>query len=350
MLDLFFAAAWQGARRRARPGRRPAGPVRARRPLHRPRSRRRRGAEPRVAGTAVAVRGQPATGSSASPASSSSPSRWPWASPSWWPAASARCSTSATACPPWSTSDRRSRASRPRDPAEGPDGLVQRVLQLAAGRLPRGRAAAGLRRAAGHPAAHPHPAGAGPGRGGAGRGGRGGSAADDPAARRAAHLRRRQGPDPRRRPGAGVGAARRGGVAARDSHRRPSSPRPPRTTSGSGWSGRVVDWLRAGYPTGLPDRDFVPLIALLRRRLTDEEVRDVARRLALAGVLPDRTRRHRDRHRRGDHGAALRGRHRPRAGLPRRARLAGRLHRLSARTVGSRPARHAAGESTQLTR
>lgn len=53
-----------------------------------------------------------------------------------------------------------------------------------------------------------------------------------------------------------------------------------------GLVGRVVDWLRVGYPTGLPDRDFVPLIALLRRRLTDEEVRDVARRLALAGVLP----------------------------------------------------------------
>ena len=54
-----------------------------------------------------------------------------------------------------------------------------------------------------------------------------------------------------------------------------------------GLVGRVVDWLRTGYPTGLPDRDFVPLIALLRRRLTDEEVRDVAGRLVVAGVLPD---------------------------------------------------------------
>jgi hypothetical protein len=49
---------------------------------------------------------------------------------------------------------------------------------------------------------------------------------------------------------------------------------------------RVVDWLREGYPTGLPDRDFVALIALLRRRLTDDEVRLVARRLMEDGVLP----------------------------------------------------------------
>jgi Protein of unknown function (DUF3349) len=49
---------------------------------------------------------------------------------------------------------------------------------------------------------------------------------------------------------------------------------------------RVVDWLRADYPAGLPDRDFVPLVALLRRRLTDDEVRAVARLLVEAGVIP----------------------------------------------------------------
>lgn len=53
-----------------------------------------------------------------------------------------------------------------------------------------------------------------------------------------------------------------------------------------GLVGRVVDWLRVGYPTGLPERDFVPLVALLRRRLTDNEVRDVAAQLVDAGVLP----------------------------------------------------------------
>lgn len=54
----------------------------------------------------------------------------------------------------------------------------------------------------------------------------------------------------------------------------------------SGLVARVVDWLRAGYPTGLPDQDFVPLVALLRRRLSDAELGEVARLLAREGVLP----------------------------------------------------------------
>ena len=49
---------------------------------------------------------------------------------------------------------------------------------------------------------------------------------------------------------------------------------------------RVVQWLRAGYPGGLPEQDFVPLIALLRRRLTDAEVTAVGSRLVAAGDLP----------------------------------------------------------------
>lgn len=49
---------------------------------------------------------------------------------------------------------------------------------------------------------------------------------------------------------------------------------------------RVVRWLRDGYPAGLPEQDFVPLIALLRRRLSDEEVTEVAERLATEGRLP----------------------------------------------------------------
>jgi hypothetical protein len=44
---------------------------------------------------------------------------------------------------------------------------------------------------------------------------------------------------------------------------------------------RIVQWLREGYPTGLPEQDFIPLIALLRRRLSDDEVADVARRMAV---------------------------------------------------------------------
>ena len=49
---------------------------------------------------------------------------------------------------------------------------------------------------------------------------------------------------------------------------------------------RVVDWLRTGYPSGLPDQDFVPLLALLRRRLTDAEVAEVAHDLEAAGTIP----------------------------------------------------------------
>jgi hypothetical protein len=52
-----------------------------------------------------------------------------------------------------------------------------------------------------------------------------------------------------------------------------------------GLVGRVVDWLRSGYPTGLPDQDYVPLVALLRRRLSDHELRAVSRHLADSGTL-----------------------------------------------------------------
>jgi hypothetical protein len=38
----------------------------------------------------------------------------------------------------------------------------------------------------------------------------------------------------------------------------------------------IVDFLRKGYPQGVPERDYLPLFALLRRRLTDDEVRQLA--------------------------------------------------------------------------
>jgi hypothetical protein len=43
---------------------------------------------------------------------------------------------------------------------------------------------------------------------------------------------------------------------------------------------RAVDWLRAGYPTGVPKRDYIALLGLLRRKLTDDEVRKIAQELA----------------------------------------------------------------------
>lgn len=39
---------------------------------------------------------------------------------------------------------------------------------------------------------------------------------------------------------------------------------------------RALAWLRAGYPEGIPEADYVPILALLRRRLDDDEVREVA--------------------------------------------------------------------------
>jgi Protein of unknown function (DUF3349) len=42
----------------------------------------------------------------------------------------------------------------------------------------------------------------------------------------------------------------------------------------------IVDFLRKGYPQGVPERDYIPLFALLRRRLSDEEVAAIAEELA----------------------------------------------------------------------
>jgi Protein of unknown function (DUF3349) len=61
---------------------------------------------------------------------------------------------------------------------------------------------------------------------------------------------------------------------------------PPTANGRGGVVSRVVDWLRDGYPTGLPENDYIPLIALLRRRLTDAEVAQVSRQLAATGTLP----------------------------------------------------------------
>lgn len=41
----------------------------------------------------------------------------------------------------------------------------------------------------------------------------------------------------------------------------------------------VVSWLRAGYPTGVPDTDYLPILALLSRRLSKDEVILIAREL-----------------------------------------------------------------------
>lgn len=59
-----------------------------------------------------------------------------------------------------------------------------------------------------------------------------------------------------------------------------------------GFLGRIVDWLRAGYPDGVPTTDYQPLLALLERQLTPEEVKEVTHeliddvRLTATGIEP----------------------------------------------------------------
>ena len=46
-----------------------------------------------------------------------------------------------------------------------------------------------------------------------------------------------------------------------------------------GFLGAVVGWLRAGYPEGVPDVDYIPLFALLGSQLTDSEVKTIIEEL-----------------------------------------------------------------------
>ena len=45
----------------------------------------------------------------------------------------------------------------------------------------------------------------------------------------------------------------------------------------------VVAWLRAGYPEGIPPTDYFPVLALLSRRLSNDDVKLVARELMQRG-------------------------------------------------------------------
>ena len=46
---------------------------------------------------------------------------------------------------------------------------------------------------------------------------------------------------------------------------------------------KIVAWITAGYPEGVPGPDRVPLLALLKRRLSDDEVAAVVRELLARG-------------------------------------------------------------------
>ncbi|MFT4217353.1 MAG: DUF3349 domain-containing protein [Micropruina sp.] len=49
---------------------------------------------------------------------------------------------------------------------------------------------------------------------------------------------------------------------------------------------RIVAWLKGGYPHGIPEADYVPLLAVLRRRLTQQEIDELADRIVRDGLIP----------------------------------------------------------------
>ena len=45
---------------------------------------------------------------------------------------------------------------------------------------------------------------------------------------------------------------------------------------------KIIEWLRAGYPEGVPEHDYFPLFALLGSQLTNEDVNLIGNELASA--------------------------------------------------------------------
>ena len=42
----------------------------------------------------------------------------------------------------------------------------------------------------------------------------------------------------------------------------------------------ILNWVRAGYPEGLPPKDYLPLFALLGTQVTQRDLQDIADQLA----------------------------------------------------------------------
>lgn len=51
----------------------------------------------------------------------------------------------------------------------------------------------------------------------------------------------------------------------------------------NGFLSSIVSWLRAGYPQGIPPTDTFAVLALLTRRLSNDEVKAVANELIRRG-------------------------------------------------------------------
>ncbi len=55
----------------------------------------------------------------------------------------------------------------------------------------------------------------------------------------------------------------------------------------NGFLSSIVSWLRAGYPEGIPPTDTFAVLALLTRRLSNDDVKAVAHELIERGDFDD---------------------------------------------------------------
>ncbi|OBG29826.1 hypothetical protein AWB91_09110 [Mycobacterium paraense] len=54
----------------------------------------------------------------------------------------------------------------------------------------------------------------------------------------------------------------------------------------SHWVSSIVAFVRAGYPTGMPVTGYVPLAALSRRRVSNDEITTITRELIMRRCPP----------------------------------------------------------------
>jgi hypothetical protein len=47
---------------------------------------------------------------------------------------------------------------------------------------------------------------------------------------------------------------------------------------------KILNWLNAGYPEGIPQRDFPSVLLVLHQNLSDEDIESIADELALQSV------------------------------------------------------------------
>jgi hypothetical protein len=55
----------------------------------------------------------------------------------------------------------------------------------------------------------------------------------------------------------------------------------------NGFLSKIINWVTAGYPEGIPRTDYFPVLALLSRRLSNDDVKAVAHALMQRGDFDD---------------------------------------------------------------